>query len=379
MGTVPPPYSPVPTINPVLFRQVARWVWFWSGKLAVALMLLWLVGLLVLTVSFCYLGESNLFTAFLLYLPPLTWLLPGVVMWPVTLLLRWRSALVLGAAGFLLVYSFSGWRSGVALTPIPPEQRESNAMVILTNNRGQGGGHSLRPFKNFIQPDLMVFQESSATASNYLSDPGYGEFSHGQSVGEFTLLSRFPVTPGRLLTWNDGQPGNQFTYAARFEVDWNGRPLAVYVVHLRSPREALLALRWGGFLRGIPLPSHRWRERSVQDTAFWLDQIAMAEELKRHVLAETLPCIVAGDFNAPHIGFIHHRLTRHLQDVHAVAGAGWGFTFPGETRNPLALGGPWMRIDHILVDSHWNVETCWTEESRKSQHRAVAVHVRWKG
>ncbi len=365
-------------LDPGLRRQVARWFWRWCGRLAVALLLLWTVAVGLLALCLRFLGESNLCTAFLLFLPPAIWLLPGVVIWPVTLLLRWRAALVLGAAAVLIVGLSSGWRSGAAPIPVSKDQRDSDVLVILTNNRGQGGGHSLRPFKNLIQPDLMVFQESSARASSYLSDPGYEEFSHGDSVGEFTLLSRFPVTPGRLLTWVGRPSGDAFSYAARFEVDWNGRQIAIYVVHLRSPREALLALRWGAFLRGIPLPVKNWQERADLETAFWLDQMAMAEDLESQISADPLPCIIAGDFNAPHLGAIHRRLTRQLQDAHAEAGSGWGFTFPGETRNPLAFGGPWLRIDHVLVDSQWSPEVCWTEESRKSQHRAVAASIRWR-
>jgi endonuclease/exonuclease/phosphatase (EEP) superfamily protein YafD len=367
-----------PGLDPMLFRQLVRWLLLWCGRLSVALMLLWTVALALLALGFRYLGESNLCTAFLLFLPPVVWLLPGVVIWPVTLLLRWRAALVLGAAALLIVGLSSGWRPGTAPIPVSKDQRDSDVLVILTNNRGQGGGHSLRPFKNHIQPDLMAFQESSARASTYLSDPGYGEFQHGESVGEFTLLSRFPVIPGRLLSWSRGKTTGGFTYAARFEVDWNGRQIAVYVVHLRSPREALLALRWGAFLRGIPLPVKSWQERANQEKAFWLDQMAMAEDLEGHISSDPLPCIIAGDFNAPHLGAIHRRLTRQLQDAHAEAGFGWGFTFPGETRNPLAFGGPWLRIDHVLVDWHWSPEVCWTEESRKSQHRAVAASLRWR-
>lgn len=378
MEQSPPSQPSAPGLDPGLRRQVARWLWRWCGRLAVALLLLWTVAVALLALSFRFLGESNLCTAFLLFLPPAIWLLPGVLIWPVTLLLRWRAALVLGVAALLIVVSQSGWRPGTAPAPVSKDQRATDVLVVLSNNRGQGGGNSLRPFKNHIQPDLMVFQESSARASSYLSDPGYGEFSHGETVGEFTLLSRFPVTPGRLLTWNGGPSTGAFPYAARFEVDWNGRKIAVYVVHLRSPRGVLLALRWGGFLRGIPLPLKSWQERSQQETAFWLDQIAMAEDLEHQVSADPLPCIVAGDFNAPHLGAIYRRLTRHLQDAHVEGGCGLGFTFPGETRNPLAFGGPWLRIDHVLVDSHWTAEFCWTEDARKSQHRAVAASLRWR-
>lgn len=342
-------------------------------------MLLWTIMFAMQAVCLRWLGEGNLCTAFMLFLPPGLWLLPGAMIWCFTLLFRWRAALVLGLVSMLIFVLQFGWKPGAEPVPEAREQRPADTLVILTNNRGQGGGHSLRPFKNHVQPDMMVFQENSTPAATYLADPGYSEFAYGETVRDFTLISRFPVRPGRLLRWDGGNnPAAAFTYAARFEMDWNGRLVAVYVVHLRSPREVLLGIRWGGFLRGIPLPFKSWRDRAAQEMVFWQNQIAMAEDLQRQIAAETLPCIVAGDFNAPHVGAIHRRLTSHLQDAHAVAGHGFGFTFPGETHNPLSLGGPWLRIDQILLDSHWTVESCWTEDLRKSQHRAVAARVKWK-
>lgn len=376
-----PQHAPVPAtdLGPELRLQILRWLWRWCGRLAVALMLIWTTLFGVQALCLHWLGEGNLCTAFMLFLPPGIWLLPGVMIWFFTLLFRWRAALVLGSVAVLIFVLQFGWRPGAEPFPSPREKRSSDTLVILTNNRGQGGGHSLRPFKNYIQPDVMVFQESSTSAATYLKDPGYGEFAYGETLKEFTLISRFPVRPGRLLQWSGGRElGSSFTYAARFEVDWNGRPIAVYVVHLRSPREVLLGIRWGGFLRGIPLPFKRWQDRAAQEMIFWQNQMDMAADLERQVSAESLPCVVAGDFNAPHVGAIHRRLISRLQDAHEVAGHGFGFTFPGETHNPLSLGGPWLRIDQILLSSHWTVEACWTEGLRKSQHRAVAALLKWK-
>ena len=375
-----PQSAPVPAtdITPELRMHVLRWLWRWCGRLAFAMMLLWTVAFGLQAVCLRWLGEGNLCMAFLMFLPPGLWLLPGAMIWCFTLLFRWRAALVLGMMSLLIFVLQFGWPAGSDPVPLAREQRPADTLVLLTNNRGQGGGHSLRPFKDYIQPDIMVFQESSTPAATYLADPGYGEFTHGETVSDFTLISRFPVSAGRLLLWSGKRTVRPFAYAARFEVDWNGRRIAVYVVHLRSPREVLLGLRWGGFVRGIPLPFKDWRERAAQEMVFWQDQLDMAADLERQVAAESLPCIVAGDFNAPHVGAIHRRLTNRLQDAHEVSGHGCGFTFPGETHNPLSLGGPWLRIDQILLDSRWKVEACWTEDLRKSQHRAVAALLKWK-
>ena len=58
-------------------------------------------------------------------------------------------------------------------------------------------------------------------------------------------------------------------------------------------------------------------------------------------------------------------------EAHHDVGSGLGYTFPGTTRNPLSLGGPWMRVDHIFFDSDWRALESLTESERPSQHRAV--------
>lgn len=376
METEQPTSATASELDPELRNRIFRWLWMWFGRLTLTLVWIWIAFLWLMAFSLRYLGEANLCTAFLLFLPPLLWILPGLVIWPLTLLTRWRAALVAGAVACIFFFTQAGWQIRNVSAPLPRDQRGSDTLLILTNNRGQGKGQSLRPFKNHVQPDIMVFQESSVPASAYLSDPGYAEFKYGATANEFTLISRFPVKPGKLLTWQAGSSARSFHYATRFEMDWNGVEIAVYVVHLKSPREALLGIRWGGFLRGIPLPFKAWSARAEQDMAFWRDQISIAEELERQVSAELLPCVVAGDFNAPHLGAIYRLMTRHLQDAHAKAGHGFGFTFPGDTHNPFSLGGAWLRIDHVLTDSRWEVGACWTEDLRKSQHRAVAAMLR---
>ena len=369
-----------PVLDGETRRRLLLWLWRWAGKLALLFFSLWLMALVLRWVVLRWIGEANPLTAFLLYLPPSVWYLPGVVLGLPALVLRWRAASLLMAAGFAIGVGEFGLPFRSSPAPIPVHSRRPDHLVVLTNNRGQHAGHSLRPFKNWIEPDVMVFQESSARASSYLQDPGYAEMTHGQSVGEFTVLSRYPVAPGELLTLAGEAGGAPLPYAARFELDWHGRKVAVYAVHLPSPRGPLLAMRGGAFLYGLPLPWEEWRKRGAAVGAFWRQHLRMAEVLGERLAQEALPCLVVGDFNAPDLGRVHRLLSRRLQDAHEEAGQGTGFTFPGATRNPLSLGGPWLRLDYIFCDRpSWQVEECWTEQDRPSQHRAVAARLGWKG
>lgn len=59
------------------------------------------------------------------------------------------------------------------------------------------------------------------------------------------------------------------------------------------------------------------------------------------------PVVVGMDLNAGPRSALVHDLTRQLEDSHARAGAGLGFTFPTPARQ-MGLLGSWLRIDYIL-------------------------------
>jgi len=137
-------------------------------------------------------------------------------------------------------------------------------------------------------------------------------------------------------------------------------------------------MRGGSFLYGLPVPLEFWRRRRGEESVFWRQQIGLAEELLERVKGETLPYVVVGDFNAPHLGYVYGLLADSMMDAHEAGGSGLGFTFPGETRNPLSFGQPWLRLDHVFVGSTWAVEASWTEGERRSQHRAVAAALKFR-
>ncbi len=341
----------------------------WLRRLTLWSVILYIVSLLVVTQALSWGGERNVTTAFLIFLPPSIWWLPALPLAFAALLLHRRALLLLLGVMLWFAYGFLDWRPGQdAVTG-------ETALNVMTYNRGQHMNQSLKPFKEATLPDIIVLQEAYGRAAGYAADPDYADLPHTRNLGEHTLLSRYPVLEEKMLPALPGQSPK----AVRFVIDWKGQKIALYSVHLQTPREVLGHQVRGGFLYGIlGLPGTPWAGKRQQMQTFWDGQIADAEIILKAVREDPLPTLLAGDFNSPHVGYVHRLITRELQDSHAEAGQGFGLSFPGSTHNPLSMGGPWLRIDYVFASRHWQVEHCVTEADRRSQHRALTSTVTLK-
>jgi vancomycin resistance protein VanJ len=336
--------------------------------------LLALVWLGMVSLGFHLIGHRNPTIAFMLYLPAWLWALPCLLLLaPCLLFDTLRSGVPLFAALALYLGPILGyqWRGSPASKALP----QSLGLRVMSYNRGQGGGTSLQPFKKICAPDILALQDAGrmGAGEQYRKAEGYSEFGYGSQAGEFVLLSRFPIVEARLVMCSPGgYPASSRAVGARFEVEWRGKVI-VYSVHLPTPRGMLYSERSGGFLAGVlGLPGTPWAEKRQHREAYWEYHLGLAEDLAKQIRKESLPVIVVGDFNAPPFGPMYHAFSSFLEDGHSLAGKGYGYNFPGETRNPLALKQPWLRLDYIFCSArHWRASQFVTEPSRPSQHRAV--------
>ncbi len=335
-----------------------------AARFLAVLAVFYLLFTLALLLALRQVGEANHGLALLLFAPPTLWLLPGLLLLPFALIWSWRSLPPLAAAALVILGPFMGWQLDRGAPAA--DAYAAPSLTLMTWNRGQHGGQTPLDFKRRQQPDLLVLQEAAQRERAFARSSDYGDYAAYQCAGEHTLLSKFPILESSLL------PAG----AARFVIDWNGRRIAVYSVHLRTPRDVLLSQWKGGLFYGmLGFPGTPWAERSAQYQVFWDGQLDAAAKILDAVRQDPLPALIAGDFNSPHTGHIRHLFSRDLGDAHAEAGAGFGFTFPGRTRNPFSAGGPWLRIDYIFFSRHWSAMTCTTEAERASQHRAVAARL----
>ncbi|MEZ5384355.1 MAG: integrase core domain-containing protein [Prosthecobacter sp.] len=330
---------------------------------------LYLLSLLLVTIGLHWWGQSNITSAALMYLPPWIWIAPTFVMMVPALILDWRPGLCLSLATVL----FSAFHLDIRVLnkSAPDFNGNFETLKVLTWNRGQGNTASLKPIKDGLQPDFILLQETSDRG--YPRDSEYAEFMHISGIGEFVLLSRWPILKARQLH----SPGSREILAVRYVVAFGGRRCVIYNVYLPSPRETLESYKRGAFISGIlGFPGSPWVAKKTHYQAFWDEQLAMARDVADHIAKDKDPVIVVGDFNTPAFGPIYRIFASQFQDAHLKAGEGTGFTFPGNTHNPLALFRPWLRLDMIFAPRHWKLWSCETIETQ-SRHRPVFAELEW--
>ncbi len=306
-------------------------------------------------------AEDNLYTAAMLYLPPYGWMLPMVVLLPMCAIFRPLLCIVYAVCAAVLLWFWMGYRMN------DPRPARGPALTVVSNNIGQNHGKSIEPFVQAEDPDLVVLQDAMNRGPEYARRfPAY--FIMGQD--EFLLISKYRIlSQGRVPVLNGGKE----PVAAWFEVDWKGRSVIVYSVHLPTPRSHLEALNGIGWLATVFGKSDGYGSKVKLDSqAFWANQKQLAESVAAHLKSERRPFIVCGDFNAPDHGVVYRTFSAQLTDSFHKAGHGYGFSFPGDSRLP-----PWLRLDQIWAGAGFDPIYAATEPGRRSQHRAVVARLEW--
>ena len=351
---------------------IRRWrlfAWtFWAG-----IMLLWLLRTFV--------AQAHLLVAPLTYLPQI---LVGPALLVTSIPGWWWGRRLL----FLCITTGIGYHASLFGGSWRGKALDSGAPLrVVFVNRGDQDTAKWKEWIVEQSPDLIGLTDLRGRDGPELGvgTPTIGGLPYLMRIGEHALASRYPFK-GTQVVKPDVPTGGpvrvQYLPAARFEVDGPGGPVAVYVVHVRSPRDALSKYgslkMWKWTLLGVP--AHV--SSSVTIGHYWDEQKLVIEGLLKRIEAETIPTIVLGDWNLPDFGPRYRRLTKQLQDAHRVAGEGLGYTFPGDLSFWPALGRPWMRIDYVLVDrEHWEIHDCRVqsgEDAARSQHRALNVILQWK-
>ena len=333
-------------------HRLTRLLWFsWAA-----------IAVLVLTMH--VFGQRWWPVGALVYSPPQMWifglLLIAGLGWRVERCITW---VCMGTALFFMGPLWE-WR-----THRPPVRAEvwndAKTIRVLTVNRGDHHGHSSAGYIMAQRPDVLAMQDSITPQAYTPGAPEYSALPNQSRIGEFLLLSRFPITKSQLLMTTlpgDGKAPPAIFKAARFEVMFNGEPVAIYNAHLPSPRRD-----FHEFAHEPSLPALNSLRR------YWRNHETVIEDLVARIDAETMPVIVMGDWNQPPIGPNYRRLVRKLQDAHTQAGLGYGWSFPGDWWTPFTAGNVWLRLDLVLCSHDWKVLRSEVEPETEPQHCAVSA------
>jgi endonuclease/exonuclease/phosphatase (EEP) superfamily protein YafD len=315
-------------------------------------------GLLILLLALEWWGERNWLLSLAIFAPPQILLAPVVLLGPLAILIRprllwWQLGCVaLVACGYMTFR----WHT----RPVP----NAKTLTLVTHNIGEGNRQQFFAFLDTVQPSVIALQDARYRGVEYAQR--YPEFYVAHS-GEFCLLSRHLIQQSKILDepkWH-GRP-----VAARYEIICDGQPLVIYNVHMPTPRGQFNHVLSRRFVRDIFAEDDA--APSAGSYREWIEaRIELARGLARVLAAEQKPFLAVGDFNMPDHGYIYHLFAGEMTDSFAHAGRGWGLTFPGETRNPAAFFGPWLRLDFAFAGRGWKPVFCVPEPGRKSQHCAV--------
>jgi endonuclease/exonuclease/phosphatase family metal-dependent hydrolase len=194
--------------------------------------------------------------------------------------------------------------------------------------------------------------------------------------GEFVLLSRWPILENEPLFFREPDASKDRQVGLRSVVDWKGRRVVIYNVHLPTPRDLLSwYARHGSFLYGIIglVPMTGLHARHQTYLAPWKARTEWLAMLADRIGKENDPVLLAGDLNLPPVGKGYAALTRVMQDSHKAAGHGFGCTFPGNSRGLSRRIAPWLRIDQVMASSQWKVLSSEVGGAAESQHLPVAA------
>lgn len=318
-------------------------------------------GMLLLLACVEWAAESWIPFIILLYAPPALYAAGFFVLTPLMIWRRkWRHV---GLHAACLLFLFTGF---MTYRMHRPTAAVAGRITVISHNIGQGDREAFADYFPGEEPDVVLLQDAGRGREAFAK-----RFPRHRirALDQFVILTPHTILRADVL---DSVRWKERSVAVRYELMVNGREVAVYNVHLPTPRASL---------RGSLSP-RVWLEalglRAAPTEGFpgyraWIDaRIALARSLLAEISKEKLPYIVGGDFNMPDHGRMYRMIAAEMADAFANAGNGWGLTFPGSKDSAVAAAfGPWLRIDYLFAGKGWKPVDCRTADDPRSQHRAL--------
>ncbi|PEN14151.1 hypothetical protein CRI94_03675 [Longibacter salinarum] len=347
-----------------------------------------LLGLFLLGYATAYLPPSHFWwtSPFAVLLPYVSILLAPLAFVRMVAAIRGRELV-----GFMLsiaVLVMIAGRFGPVLFSDPKTAHEDDLTITSFNAPTHGPSraklaNAFVSVVDAVEPDMLALQETNAyvrTENGPLFErrtaPHLYElvqnrpfrlpdsFPPGHRIPQ-PVVSRFRTDSLTLVGEHDPIDRTRIAPASRVTFTWKGQPLVLYNLHLytvskRKPwRESgfqwLSPGTWGPYLAA-------YREATLR-------RAEEARAIRSEMEKETVPVIVAGDFNSTVHHWEYRHIARGMQNVMHDAGTGWPATYP--SRSPL------VGIDHVLADPEIVVVSGTVGESYPyTDHRPVHARLR---
>ncbi|MBL8848854.1 MAG: endonuclease/exonuclease/phosphatase family protein [Planctomycetaceae bacterium] len=307
----------------------------------------------------CGISEDWWFSAALSYLPRAPYLAFSLPIIPAIGRRQWLPASINGLCGVLIAGPVMGLCAPLTLKSPPPP---SQSLMVVSCNIDNGDSDLAQVLAEIdaLNPDVIALQEIREGGDDFTRH--FADW-HSIHVGEYWVAARFPV---RLVDQCDAE-AMQRTTAIACEIEAPGGTWLLCDIHLSTARHGLTQLRWHSPLTGAGVDDLRWRQ--------WERQLESEETLKFVASHAGRPMIALGDFNTPTTSSLFAGVWGEWQSAFETVGWGYGFTSPCNTTRLWPHNTPWLRIDHILCDPHWQIHEAGIGHTAGSDHRLVWARV----
>lgn len=275
--------------------------------------------------------------------------------WPAS---RHRNRRTLIAALIAILFPIA-WISARSSEPIPPPGPHGIRVATYNIRAGLGGIRGITEDLKSLSADVIAIQEvergrfgskkidhastlANALGMKYVYAPSFS--LEGREHG-IAVLSRFPLSETETLELPQGT-GRWPRVALKTRIETPAGPVRFVCVHLTRP--------W-------KMPFSHTRERMAQLRAIFAS-----------LEADSLPPIMAGDFNSTPFSPERWIISRHLQDSWTPWRDGWAMTFP---LSSIGYPAGSVKIDAVYHDRSWRCNGTWVAPLGSSDHCPVVADV----
>ena len=206
------------------------------------------------------------------------------------------------------------------------------------------------------QPDIIFLQE---TVKQHIAvfTSLKADYPYQINLPPVGIFSKYPIVSSEILHLANHRETQQ-----RAVINFNKQAIVIYNMQATGPW-----VKMYNILPLIKIPVYKYKQRfpEIQD---------LVERIKK----ETLPVIVAGDFNMTDESQDYYNVQKVLRDAFLESGFGFGFTWPHgffAKKFNLKLTYPVCRIDYIWHSKHWGAKSSSVLEATESDHLPVAAEL----